>query len=426
MSNAPTTRDRSAGAIDAVVIGAGQAGLAASWRLRERGIRHVVLERGEVGNSWRTERWDSLKLLTQNWQCQLPGYGYAGRDPEGFMDMQEFIGFLDGYARMANTPLVTQTTVTSLQSRAGGFDVVTNNGDWFAKSVIIATGACNSPNVPKSAAALPESVMQLTPHDYRNPSQLGSGGVLIVGGSATGLQFAEEISRAGFNVTLAVGEHVRMPRRYRGRDIQYWMHRTGANDLYYEDFDDPVRVRKLPSAQIVGSNEFEILDLNRLQSRGVRVAGRLMDVRDGVARFSGTLRNVCRLADLKMNRLLDMIDEWVEENSVGCGEKQRFNPTRVDEKPLLQLDLEQAGIGTVIWATGFRPDYSWLHADVLDRKGRLRHDGGVIDAPGLYALGLPMMRRRKSSFIYGASDDSRDIVGHLADYLDRARVGRAA
>jgi putative flavoprotein involved in K+ transport len=249
--------------------------------------------------------------------------------------------------------------------------------------------------------------------------------VLVVGASATGVQLADEIHRSGRPVTLAVGEHVRMPRTYRGRDIQCWMHETGLLDQRYDAVDDLVRARRVPSPQLVGTPDRTTLDLNALSSAGVRLVGRLAGMRDRVAIFSGSLRNVCALADLKMNRLLANIDSWCLEQGVGgADEAERPDPTRVPERPDLTLDLARGEIGTILWATGYRADYSWLDVPVLDAKGRLRHDGGVVDAPGMYAMGLTFMRRRKSSFIHGAEDDARDLATHLAGYLDGRSQGR--
>ncbi|EPC04053.1 hypothetical protein L861_01740 [Litchfieldella anticariensis FP35 = DSM 16096] len=403
-----------------VVIGAGHAGLAMSHYLGKRGIDHVILERGEVANSWRHERWDSLRLLTPNWQCRLPGLRYAGPDPEGFMTMPEVVDVLRQYARQLSAPVHNDTTVLSVQPADNGYRVVTDQGDWQCRAVVIASGAFNLPAIPALAEELPSFVDSVSPRDYRNPNQLQNGGVLVVGASATGLQLADEIHRSGRPVTLAVGEHVRMPRRYRGRDIQWWMEAAGLLDQRYDEVDDIGRARRVPSPQLVGSADHSTLDLNALSERGVSLVGRLAGLRDGKLQFSGALRGHCRAADLKLGRLLDAIDEWARESGMDdeVDPPERFPPTRVPDAPRLSLDLASGEIRTVVWATGFKPDYSWLHVPVFDRKGQLCHDGGVIDAPGLYVLGLPFMRRRKSSFIHGADDDTRELSAHLAAYLD--------
>ena len=307
----------------------------------------------------------------------------------------------------------------SVRQTDDGYHVATDAGDLRCRCLVLASGACNVPSVPALRQDVPASVECFTPMDYRHPDQLPEGGVLVVGASATGLQLAEEIRRSGRRVTLSVGEHVRLPRTYRGRDVLWWMDASGVWDERYDEIDDINRARGLPSPQLVGTPERATLDLNVLTATGVKLVGRWAAVRDGQALFSGGLRNLFALADLKMDRLLDTFDEWARENGRdGDAEPpERFEPTRVPESSRLDLDLTSGEICSIVWATGFRPDYSWLDVPVLDRKGYLRHDGGVVDAPGLYAVGLPVLRRRKSSFIYGAEDDARDLVSLLAGHL---------
>jgi len=404
-----------------VIIGAGQSGLAMSRHLTDRSIDHMVLERGEVANSWRTERWDSLRLLTPNWQSRLPGYAYQGDDPDGFMSMPEVVRFLRRYAEVSDAPVETGTLVTRVRPLDAGYEVSTNHGAWRCRALVIASGACNIAATPSLSAGLPHEVTSLTPMQYRNPDLLPEGGVMIVGASASGIQLAREIRASGRRVVLSVGEHVRMPRTYRGRDIQWWMDAIGAMDVRYDAMEDIERARHLPSPQLVGTAERVTIDLNSLRTAGVEFVGRLVGLNDGKAHFSGSLANFCALADLKMNRLLASIDEWVR--SGGFDDRfpapERYQPTVVDPQTKLSLDLSD-GIGTVIWATGYRADYSWLDVPVLDRKGRIRHDGGVIPAPGMYVMGLPFMRRRKSSFIDGAGDDAADLAAHLSLGLTRA------
>ena len=408
-----------------VVIGAGHTGLAVSYLLSQRSIDHVVLERGEVANTWRTERWDSLRLLTPNWQTRLPGMAYDGDNPDGFMTMSQIVDFIDRYARFVDPPLHTLTTVTSVRNAGEGYEVVTDRGVWSCRSVVLATGGFNLPRVPPIAAALPRSIDSVTPLDYRRPSDLREGGVLVVGVSATGVQLADEIHRSGRPVTVSVGEHVRMPRVYRGRDIRYWFEATGLADERYDEVDDILRARTVPSPQLVGTPERLMLDLNALSDQGVRLVGRLAGIRGGQAQLSGSLHNKCQRSDLKMGRLLLTIDEWITEHGLDADYEppHRYDRTRVEKSPPLGLDLAGGEFKTVVWATGYRPDYSWLHVPVLDYKGRLRHDGGVVtDSPGMYRIGLNFLRRRKSSFIHGAEDDARDLVEHLAAYLSRVPV----
>ena len=406
--------------VDTVVIGAGHTGLAVSCLLSQRSIDHVVLERGEVANTWRTERWDALRLLTPNWQTRLPGFAYDGDDPDGFMTMPEIVDFFDRYARMVDPPLHTRTTVTSVRRDGEGYQVLTDRGVWSCRTVVLATGGFNLPKVPPVAAALPGSIDSVTPLDYRRPSDLREGGVLVVGVSATGVQLADEIHRSGRPVTVSVGEHVRMPRVYRGKDIRYWFEVTGLSDERYDEVDDILRARTVPSPQLVGTPQRLMLDLNALTDQGVRMVGRLAGIRDGMAQLSGSLHNKCNRSDLKMGRLLLTIDEWINENGLDAeyDPPHRYERTRVEKSPPLGLDLRSGEIKTVVWATGYRPDYSWLDVPVLDHKSRLRHDGGIVtSAPGMYRIGLNFLRRRKSSFIHGAEDDARDLVDHLTAYL---------
>jgi putative flavoprotein involved in K+ transport len=389
--------------------------------LSDRAIDHVVLERGEVAHTWRTERWDSLRLLTPNWQSRLPGYRYDGADPDGYRTMPEVIDFIAGYAKAISAPVRTRTTVTSVCATEGGYLVRTDQGDWACRTLVIASGACNIACVPGFASHMPPSVATLTAQQYRNPAQIADGGVLVVGASASGTQIAHELQRAGRPVVLSVGEHIRAPRVYRGKDLEWWMDAAGVLDQRYDEIDDVARARRVPSLQLAGTPDRSTLDLNALTNVGVKLVGRLAGItEDGKAQFAGSLRNMCALSDLKMNRLLDLIDEWARENGIGDRTEppHRLPPTRVEDAPPLGMDLKAGEVKTIIWATGYRPDYSWLELPILDRKGLIRHDGGVVCAPGVYLMGAQFLRRRKSALIDGAGDDARDLSAHLTSYLD--------
>jgi putative flavoprotein involved in K+ transport len=398
-----------------VIVGAGHCGLAMSYCLAARSIDHVVLERAEVANSWRTQRWDSLRLLTPNWMTRLPGYAYRGADPDGYLTARQVTAMLEDYAGASAAPVLAGTTVTSVRTAAGGYVVRTDQGTWRAPTVVLACGAATVPAVPAVARLVPAGITAVTPAGYRNPGGLPPGGVLVVGASASGIQLADELHRSGRPVTLAVGEHVRMPRTYRGRDILWWLDACGVLDQRYDEVEDLVRARNVPSMQLVGWPG-RTVDLNVLRSAGVRLAGRLAGIADGVAQFSGSLPNVCALADLKLGRLLDTIDAWV--GTAG----ERFAPTVVRTAPL-GLDLRSGEIATIVWATGYQPDLSWLEVPVADRRGRVVHDGGVTACHGLYLIGMPFLRRRKSSLIDGAAADADELASHLADHLD-ALAGR--
>jgi putative flavoprotein involved in K+ transport len=388
--------------------------------LADRAIDHVVLERGEVAHSWRTERWDSLRLLTPNWQSRLPGFGYRGPDPDGYRTLPEVIDFIAAYARAILAPVRTHTTVTSVRRTETGYLVRTDQGDWSCRTLVIASGAFNIACVPGVADRVPRSVTTLTTQQYRNPDQLAAGGVLVVGASSSGTQIANEIHRSGRPVTLSVGEHIRAPRVYRGKDLEWWMDAAGILDERYDKVDDIARARRVPSLQLAGTPDRSTLDLNALTGIGVRLVGRLAGITDsGKAQFAGSLRNMCALSDLKMNRLLNLIDEWAQANGFdGMVEPpHRLPPTEVEPAPPLALDLASGEIRTIIWATGYRPDYSWLELPVFDRKGMVRHDGGVVASQGVYLMGVPFVRRRKSTLIDGAGDDARDLSDHLASCL---------
>lgn len=405
----------------AVVIGAGHSGLAMSRRLTERSIEHIVLERGEVANSWRTERWPSLRLLTPNWQTRLPGYDYAGDDPDGFMPVASVVTTLTRYAGLVCAPVRSGTTVHCVRAGPRGFEVRTNHDLLCARAVVIATGTSNLPVVSGVAAEVPRCVTTVTPLTYRDPGQLPDGGVLVVGASATGIQLADEIHQSGRPVTLAVGEHVRLPRTYRGRDIFWWLEATGILAERYDHVDDLSRARHLPSPQLTGSPRAAITDLNRLEALGVRIVGRLGRITGGVAQFSGALANACVLADLKMNRFLKRADDWATASGLDdeLAPPHRFPPTRVDPRTPLELDLTSGKITTVLWATGFRADHSWLDVPAArDPAGHLRHDGGVVSGvSGLYVLGMPVLRTRASTYIHGAAADSEALADHLRAFI---------
>lgn len=408
--------------VTVAVIGAGHAGLAMSRRLTERSIDHVVIERGEVGQAWRTQRWDSLRLLTPNWHASLPGAAASGHDPDGYMAAGEVAAMIEGYAATIDAPVVAGTTVTQVGRRGDCYDVVTDRGVWTCAAVVVASGGCAAASVPPYAAALPASTASLTPLHYRNPESVPDGGVLVVGASATGVQLAEELQASGRAVTLAVGEHVRMPRTYRGRDIFWWTENAGLLDEREDEVDDLTRARHLPSPQLIGTPERRSIDLNGLRAGGVRLVGRLGRIRDGVAQFSGGLANVRALADLKLDRLLRRLDDAATALGFDgdMGAPERFPPTRPPHSPISELDLTGDGIRSVIWATGYRADHSWVDLPVFDHKGRIGHRGGVVDgAPGVYVLGLNLLRRRRSSYIAGAAGDTAELADHLHRYLDR-------
>jgi putative flavoprotein involved in K+ transport len=406
---------------DVLIIGAGQAGLAMSHCLSELGIEHVVLERGQVAQRWRQDGWDSLRLLTPNWMTRLPGHRYRGDDPDGFMAIPELIRMLEDYASSSRVPVVTGTTVSRVEPRDDRFRVATNRDTWHAAAVVIATGYSERPAVPAVSRKLAPWIRQVVPADYRHPEQLAPDGVLIVGASATGVQLADEIQRSGRQVTLAVGRHTRLPRRYRGHDILRWFDRLGVLTQDTTAVHDIDISREQPSLQLVGRADHATLDLGVLRQGGVRLAGRLEHVEGGRVRFADDLIATMAAGDVKLASIRGRIDEFIERTGVDAAPSEPFEPTwPLAEHAPEQLDLRAERIGTVIWATGYRRSYSWLGIPVLDERGELRHQSGVTPHPGLYVLGLNFQRRRNSSFIDGVGDDARFIAEHVA----RSRLHR--
>lgn len=410
---------------DVVVIGGGQAGLAASRCLAARGLDHVVLERGRLAERWRSERWDSLRLLTPRWQSRLPGFSYRGPEPDGFMSRREVIGYLEAYASSFAAPVEDGVAVRAVERDGDGYRVTADRGTWRAESVIVATGHCDRPHVPALAAGLPADVVQLVPTRYRNPDLLPAGGVLVVGASATGIQLADEIHRSGRPVTLAVGRHVRLPRRYRGRDVMAWLDATGFLDEGAEAVADLEAARRQPSLQLVGRPDHRTLDLGVLHDAGVRLVGRIRGIEGGRVLLAADLAETLAAAERRLARLLGRIDAHVAR--IGpAGAVPPADPLRPIAPPAAAptaLDLRAEGIRTVIWATGYRRSYPWLRVPVLDERGEIRHVGGITPAPGLYVLGLQFLRRRNSSFLDGVGQDAAVLVDHLAGRLARRACG---
>jgi putative flavoprotein involved in K+ transport len=403
--------------LDTIIIGAGQAGLAMSHCLSGLGLDHVLLESGRVAERWRRGSWDSLSLLTPNWMTRMPGYAYRGDDPNGFMAAARFVRHLDSYAQAISAPIIPDARVEALEAAGEGYRAITRLGTFTARTVVIATGACGEPAVPAIADALP-GIVQLTPASYRNPGLLPAGGALVVGASSSGVQIADEIHRSGRPVTIAVGRHTRLPRTYRGRDITWWLDLIGMLDERHDAVHDITAARRQPSLQLIGSPELRSLGLPELALAGVRVVGRLLGGDGHRLQLDMDSRSPVKSADEKMHRLLGRIDAHIIRHGLGRMVDAASRPTRwvPDEGPST-IDLRDEGIGTIVWATGYRRDYSWLKVPVLDAEGELRHDGGIVSRVGLYALGLRFMRRRKSSFIDGVGPDATELAAHLAAYL---------
>jgi putative flavoprotein involved in K+ transport len=405
---------------DTVIIGSGHAGLAMSRCLADRDVRHVVLDRGCVGERWRTARWDSFRLLTPNWLSRLPGWRYTGPEADGFMSAGEFVGYLCDYARSFDAPVRPHTLVTRVERAGTGFAVHTDDGVWSARSVVIATGYHSRARVPELATGLAPGVAQLTPAGYRSPSSLPDGGVLVVGCSASGVQIAHELTRAGRRVVLAAGGHTRLPRRYRGRDILWWLDRIGSLDRTIDEVPDPASVRTEPSLQLAGTPDGRGLDLDVLRRAGVRLVGRLRALHGTRAEFAGDLPDTVGVAQRRLNRLLAEVDAYAAATPGTAAAPPDPPPVIAAPAGSSTLDLRRAGISAVVWATGYRPWYPWLNVPVLDAGGRIRHRRGVTEVPGLYAIGLRFQYRRNSTFVDGARHDA----AYLADEITANRAVR--
>lgn len=407
---------------ETIIIGGGQAGLAMSRCLSSEGIDHVVLERGRVAERWRSERWDSLRLLSPRWHSQLPGLSHGHDDPDGFMTMPEVISYFERYAQTFNAPVQGETTVLSVRRASeGGYIVQTDQGAWTAPNVVVATGHCDVPFVPKAAEGLAGSLHQVVPSHYRNPSQLPDGGVLVVGASATGIQLAQELHRSGRPVTLAVGRHTRMPRRYRGRDITWWLEASGVLSERAEDAFDLTSARQQPSLQLIGTPDHRTVDLGVLQEEGVRLTGHLSGMEGTRAYLADDLPGTIDAAERKLDRVLARIDDFIDETRMHADSVDRGSAIVPATAPT-QLDLEEAGIRTVLWATGYRRQYRWLQVPVCDIRGEILHEGGVTPAPGLYALGLNFQRTRNSSFIDGVGRDARALTDRISRRFQQSSI----
>jgi putative flavoprotein involved in K+ transport len=399
---------------ETLVIGAGQAGLALSWHLTRAGRDHVLLERGRVGERWRSERWDSLTLLTPNWLNQLPG-SQRHPDQDGYLSGPGFIRHLDGYAASFGAPVRQEVAVRSVEALpSGGFRATTDDGVWAARNVVSATGDCDLPAIPPAAGAAPGWLRQLHTSEYRSADLLPPGGVLVVGAGASGQQIAREVRRAGREVVIAAGRHARIPRRYRGQDIWHWLVATGDLDVFVEDLPDPAASKSTPSLPLSGANGGEHLDLQALHRAGVAVAGRLERFDGARAVFATDLAAHVLQAERRMRRVLEKIDEHIAAAPDGWSAP----PAEPIAGPALppepaSIDLAAAGIRTVIWATGYRRAYPWLPAEAVGADGELVHTHGVTPIPGLYALGLRFQRKRKSHFIGGVGEDAEHLARRI-------------
>jgi putative flavoprotein involved in K+ transport len=411
-----------------VVVGGGQAGLAMSYCLTQRGIEHLVLEKHRLGHEWREHRWDSFCLVTPNWQCRLPGFPYAGPDPQGFMLRAEIVRYLEDYAAFFSPPLHLETEVRSVRPAAAGtFEVVTSAGELTAAAVVIATGGYHRPAIPRIAERLPEGVHQLHSASYRNPHSLPPGAVLVVGSGQSGCQIAEDLHLAGRQVHLCVGRAPRTARRYRGKDVVEWLEAMGYYALPVHDHPLKERVRGKANHYVTGRDGGRDIDLRQRAREGMQLHGRLLDIRGGTLQLADDLRQNLDQADAVAESIKTSIDRFITAQELPAPTEPRYHPVWEPSTVTPALDLVASGVSTVIWSTGFVPDYAFVEAPVFDGHGLPVHQRGVSPLPGLCFLGLPWLYTWGSGRFSGVGPDALHLCDRLqAHLLDRPTTPTSA
>ena len=398
--------------VDTLVIGAGQAGLAASEHLGKLGVQHLVVERKKIAERWRNERWDSLVANGPAWHDRFPGMTFDKLSPDAFASKTDIVEYFEAYAAMIKAPIREGVEVLSLTAKDGGFVAETSAGVIEARNVITATGPFQRPIIP---AVVPDStgIVQMHSSSYRNPGQLPEGAVLVVGAGSSGAQIADELMRAGKKVYLSVGPHDRPPRAYRGKDFVWWL---GA--LGYWDARTREPGMEHVTIAVSGAHGGHTVDFRKLAAAGMTLVGRAGDYKDGAMSFSGDLAENIRRGDANYLQVLDEADAYAAKNNLDLPEEPEARVIGPDPEcmtnPLRSLDVAQAGVTSIIWATGFALDFGWMKLDAFDDKGRPAHDKGVSVVPGLYFLGLAWLSRRASPFIWGVWHDAAHIAGHIA------------
>jgi len=411
------------------VIGGGQAGLSMSYLLMQRGLDHVVIEAGQAGGEWRDRRWDSFCLVTPNWQCRLPGFPYAGADPDGFMVRDEITRYLDEYVKSFNFPLVEQTAATRLRRAADGrFLITTTAGEFTADQVVVATGPYQVPRTPRLAERIPETITQLHSAEYRNPGQLPPGDVLVVGTGQSGCQIAEDLHLAGRRVHLSVGSAPRVARRYRGRDAVAWLDDMGYYRRPIGDFADADAVRFRANHYVTGRDGGRDIDLRAFAAQGMRLYGRLQAATiRGTLGFADDLKRNLDAADAVSESIKDSIDAHIEASGITAPLEPRYTPVwepgeRGAGNERTQLDLIKTGVTGLVWATGFGADYRWIEVPVFDGRGYPTHHRGVTSCPGLYFLGLPWQHTWGSGRFVGVGADAEHLLRRVVGYGAPAEV----
>jgi len=397
-----------------IVIGGGQAGLSISYCLKERGIDHHVFEKHRLGHAWRHQRWDSFCLVTPNWQCQLPGFPYAGDDPHGFMGRDAIVEYIEAYARQFQPPIQEGVTVQRLgQDGCDRFHLTTSHGDYTANQVVVATGGYHRPKIPAMAHRFPDTISQLHASQYKNPQSLPAGAVLVVGTGQSGCQIAEDLHLAGRQVHLCVGGAPRSPRRYRGKDVVDWLDQMGYYDIPIDKHPQKEAVRHKTNHYVTGRDGGREIDLRHFARQGMRLYGRLQDIRGAALRFDGTLKQNLDQADAVAESIKRTIDSYIEKHHIEAPPEPPYTPVWEPAAEPLSLDYAAANITSVIWCIGYTMDFSWIDVPVFDGKGYPSHDRGVTPVTGLYFLGLPWLYTWGSGRFSGIGRDAQ----YLADRI---------
>ncbi len=404
----------------AVVIGGGQAGLSASHYLQKHGIDHVVFEKKTVAHKWKNERWDAFCLVTPNWQCQLPDHPYDGDDPHGFMVKDEIIAYVDRFVKKVNAPVLEGTTVTSLEKAGDLFRLSTSAGALTADSVIIATSLYSAPAIPRAAERLPDDILQIHTADYRNPGQLPDGAVVVVGSGQSGCQIAEDLHLAGRKVHMVTGNAPRCARFYRGRDVVDWLADVGQYDITVEH-DGMTRKKHDTNHYLTGRDGGRDIDLRKFALEGMALYGRMEGVSGGRMLFEPNLKANLDNADWVYNGINALIDRHIAEKGIDAPPASVYTPLWEPQGEPTELDLKAEGVTSVIWATGFSPDWSYVGLPIFDGTGYPVQRRGVTGIDGVYVLGLPWLWTWGSGRFLAVGKDAEHVVNHLAGHLEAAR-----
>ena len=397
--------------VNVAVIGAGQAGLSTSYFLTRANVDHVLLDSGRAGETWRSRRWDSFRIVTPNWTVNLPGAPYDGPDPDGFIHRDELVAHMEKWAAAFHAPLRGQCEVSSLEADGDGFRLQLPDGDLRARSVVVATGAYQRPHRPAGSEQMPATVRQLLAEEYRNPSLLDDGAVLIVGSGQTGCQLAEELHGEGRKVFLSCGRAPWAPRRMAGKDLIWWMVQTGWWQRKLSDLPSPAG-RLLSNPLATGHGGGRDLNLRVLHARGVELLGRYQGVEEGKARFGDDMAQLVNTGDT----LSGALKKYIDRHSESLGQPSPWPmPPPFEGKSRTELDLAKQNVATVIWTTGFRPDYGWIRFDVTDDMGFPIQTDGRSRVPGLYFMGVHFQRKAQSAVLYGVGEDAETVVDHIVE-----------